>query len=453
MQTAQTAIATVRFGTGAAPGQPMANNRQTLMDQLRAEDPGPGRDYTDLAARAKLLEDQSESRKEIRKNAKNAKALAQDITDRFRATLHQDNLRLIGRSVDSPAGFRERLAWFWTDHFTVAADGRRRTLLAYDFVETAIRPYIAKPFAEMLKAVVRHPAMLVYLNQVRSVGPNSRMGQKRNRGLNENLAREVLELHTVGVGGSYVQRDVREFAELLTGMSLEDGLFRFRPGIAEPGAETVLGRAYGGKGQASVEDVDRALEDLALHPDTAQHLARKLIVHFVGPDPAEDYVKAVADAYLQGDGRLTSAYHTLLDDPRAWALPLVNAKTPQHFLVSTLRSVGVTSADLATLKRGEFGRGILAPLAAMGQPILRPLGPDGWPEDPANWITPAGLAARVEWANRVVQQRGKDLDPAAFLEQTLGVLAPPRLKELTARAETRHEGVTLVLASPTFNRR
>lgn len=409
--------------------------------------------HPDLGIRIGFLADQTAQRKARREGTVPTDAAVDALNQRYRRITHDDALRLLGRAVDSPHGFRERLAWFWTDHFTVAADDRRRTLFLGDMIETAIRPHVGGRFADMLRAVVRHPAMLTYLNQVRSVGPNSRVGKRRNRGLNENLAREVLELHTVGVGGSYTQVDVREFAELLTGMTLRDGRFQFNPGLAEPGAETVLGKSYGSDNGAAVEEVEAALEDLAVHPQTARHLARKLLVHFVGPDPDDDFVEAVAVAYLLADGALPAAYEAMLSDRRAWALPLKKAKTPLGFVVSAMRAVGVTGADLAGLNRVQFFGGLMRPLEAMGQPLLRPLGPDGWSEDPASWITPSGLAARVEWANRLVQQRGKDLEPMAFAERALGVLLTPGLRTAVSRAETRHEGVTLVLASPAFNRR
>ncbi|MEO1313064.1 MAG: DUF1800 family protein [Pseudomonadota bacterium] len=254
------------------------------------------------------------------------------------------------------------------------------------------------------------------------------------------------------MNGGYTQKDVREFAELLTGLSLDKGNFVFRPEMAEPGPEEVLGKRYGSDKQAALRDVDRALTDLAMRPETARHLSRKLIQHFVTLRPEDSYVEAVADAYLESNGRLMAMYRAMISDPRAWVLPLEKAKMPLHYMVSSMRALGVTPQEVRDLKRGTFNGQILSPMAAMGQPLLRPVGPDGWSEEPSDWITPSGLAARVQWANGAVQTRGEGLDPRQFLERTLGTLASPVLRLSVARAETRHEGLTLVLASPEFNR-
>ncbi len=181
----------------------------------------------------------------------------------------------LARAVVTEDGFRERLAQFWADHFTVRSTNGISRHLVSPYIETAIRPNVAGMFADMLVAVVGSPMMIYYLDQHRSMGPNSQTAQRRDRGLNENLAREVLELHTLGVGGSYSQTDVREFAELLTGVTAnaQRGAF-FRTQQAEPGSETVLGVTYGGD-EESVDHVIAALQDLAVHPDTARHLAWK----------------------------------------------------------------------------------------------------------------------------------------------------------------------------------
>ncbi len=198
--------------------------------------------------------------------------------------------------TDDP--FRERLVRFWGDHFTTSSARVHPRAGPAAMREEAIRPHIAGRFADLLIAAVLHPVMLMYLSQVGSVGPNSVVGLELGRGLNENLAREVLELHTLGVGGPYTQTDVRQFAELLTGLqySLKHG-FRFGPRNAEPGAEQVLGVSYGGSGPAVLDDIHQALEDIAVHPATAAHIARKLAVHFVSDDPDPDLVAQMAAAF------------------------------------------------------------------------------------------------------------------------------------------------------------
>ncbi|MEM8657928.1 MAG: DUF1800 family protein, partial [Pseudomonadota bacterium] len=262
MQTEMTALAATRFGLGAAPDQTTPDGPDALIAQLGAAKLSPDEDALPLSERNALMHRQFEARQLRKKNPGEAGELLDAVTDLYRKTVDADAKRLMTRALGNSPAMLERLAWFWADHFTVAAEGRRRTILTYDLVETAIRPNLIKRFPKMLKSVVKHPAMLVYLDQVRSIGPASRVGKRRNAGLNENLAREVLELHTVGVNGGYTQKDVREFAELLTGLSLDKGDFVFRPEMAEPGAEEVLGKRYGSDRQAALRDVDRALTDL-----------------------------------------------------------------------------------------------------------------------------------------------------------------------------------------------
>ncbi|CAN0602203.1 unnamed protein product, partial [Ectocarpus sp. 12 AP-2014] len=214
-----------------------------------------------------------------------------------------DMRAILQHAVTGP-GFGERLVQFWGDHFTVAANGPILRVLAPDVVDNAVRPNISGRFSDMLRAVTLHPGMLVYLNQVQSFGPNSKAGKRTGKGLNENLAREILELHTLGVGAGYAQKDVRSFANLLTGLSADKGGFKFRNGLVEPGQHTVLGRVYDGK----LPGIEKALEDIAMHPDTARHLAVKLVTHFIGGTPDPEHVDHMAQAYLASNGDLLKIY-------------------------------------------------------------------------------------------------------------------------------------------------
>jgi len=447
-----TALAAIRFGYGLHPGQRPPDGPGALMKQLRdARKAGPA-DSPGIADRLDMLEAQFAARKMRRANKDGAEGAIMSSGRAIVGTIMDDSRRLVARAIGADTGFHERLAMFWTDHFAIEAGNRRRSLLTHDMIERAVRPNVTGRFADLLKAVVKHPAMLTYLNQVRSIGPNSTAGKRGDRGLNENLAREILELHTLGVDAGYSQKDVREFAELLTGLALDDDGFRFRPRLAEPGAETVLGESYGG-GKASVEDIDRALDDLAVHPQTALHLARKLWVHFIGGTPAPERLDALAQVYLDEGGKLMPLYRALVNEPRAWELPLLKAKLPFDFVVSSLRALGVGSGAVLALNRKTFEAGLTIPMMRMGQPLLEPTGPDGFPEEPEAWITAAGLAARVSWAGALAQERARDTDPRAFLDTALGPVAPDLLRRAVAGAETKHEGVALVLASPEFNRR
>jgi uncharacterized protein (DUF1800 family) len=308
-----------------------------------------------------------------------------------------------------------------------------------------------------LVAVVTHPLMLHYLDQNTSAGPNSRAAARARRtsGLNENLAREVLELHTLGVNGPYTQNDVRELAALFTGLSYtaEDG-FVFRKPYAEPGAETVLGQSYGGKAPR-LDDITAALHDIARHPATAQHIAQKLAVHFVADTPDPALVQALARRYGETGGDLSAVYTALLDHPAAWAPERVNVKPPVDFIGSAWRALAVDPEVVEGLSLRDLRRTLILPLRDMGQPWQAPDGPDGWPEEDSFWITPQGLSARLRWAVSAPPVLCDPLpEPSAFAPVALGQGAVPDPVEFATRAaETPAEAIGLVLASPAFQRR
>lgn len=359
------------------------------------------------------------------------------------------------RWARTETGFRERLIAFWADHLTAVG---KTALFRYAnpaYVESAIRPHIAGHFSDLLIAGATHPVMLDYLDQLRSVGPNSAViGTNRLlRGLNENLAREVLELHTLGVGGPYDQIDVREFAELLTGLSFKPGTGpRYVPKWAEPGAETLLGKTYAAA--PSLETIHEALRDLSVHPATAAHLARKLAVHFVSDTPDPALIAHVEARWAATGGHLPSVYAALLEHPAAWDPAPTNVKPPFDFMGSALRALGAAPDAFDAIGYPRFRRLVFQPLALMGQPWQAPGGPDGWPEADAAWLTPQGLSGRLRWAMAVPQIVTPDLpDPRSFVYTALG----PRVSEatrLTSRAaETRADGIGIILCSPAFQRR
>ncbi|MBL4915833.1 DUF1800 domain-containing protein [Tabrizicola sp. DMG-N-6] len=358
----------------------------------------------------------------------------------------------IARALDAPCGFRERLVAFWSDHFTVKARNPPEAVLPEAMVTDAIRPHLSGKFADLLIAATLHPAMLVYLDQVASIGPGSPFGRRRKRGLNENLAREVVELHTMGVGAGYGQDDVRQMAELLTGLdaTAAEG-FVFRPNRAEPGPETVLGRRYDGEG---LEPVHAVLRDLAARPETADHLSRKLAVHFVADEPDPALVAAMVQAWRDSDGTLRAVYGAMLHHPAAWGAEMRKARQPFDFIIAACRALGLDGLRLASLPDRPVQRQLIAPMALMGQRWRGPGGPDGWAEDARAWITPQGMAARIGWAMESPQRLIRDLpDPRDLAQRSLGADAGEALLWAVARAETRREGVGLLFSSPAFNRR
>jgi len=448
-------IAAIRFGTGLSPATRTATSPAALLaevtgpDRLAARYPIAGFTKALPAARdvALLRRDRRDGKPgaEAAYKTANRKALVQ-FADDFR---HQ-----IQRGIRAEIGFRERLTWFWADHFSVYAFGKNLRNLTTGYIEEAIRPNMTGKFRDLLIAAALHPVMLVYLDQPQSIGPNSPIGKKHDRGLNENLAREILELHSLGVGGAYTQTDVRQFAELLTGLgfNLRTG-FRFRAQAAEPGAETVLGQTYGGRKKARLEDIHAALADIADHPDTARHIAWKLATHFVSDQPDPDLVGAMEAAFRDSDGDLATVYEAMFAHPAAWAKPGRKARQPLDFMVAALRAMDVSDARMTALRPKDLRDLLMNPLTAMGQPWLRAPGPDGWPEAMADWITPQTLAARIQWALLAAAEFAPRTDPRSFAKIALGPRADAAVQIAARAAESRREGVALVLASPEFNRR
>lgn len=444
----------LRFGDGLPLPGGATTDPQDLVARLSGADrmaetfPRPG-----MAQALAFLRDGQETTRKMKKDKSRAAQQAFEEARRQVRTVGLHGAQMaIARALDAPDGFRERLVRFWADHFTVRSKNRFQALFPAAFVDEAIRPNIAGPFPALLRAATLHPAMLNFLDQSSSVGPNSRMGKRRDKGLNENLAREVIELHTLGVGGTYTQADVTQMAELLTGLTInEEKGFVFRPEMAEPGAETVLGKTYDGKG---TDPILAVLDDIALRPDTARHIARKLAVHFVSDDPDAGMVDAMARVFADTGGDLSAVYGAMFAQDAAWDGTLQKARQPVDFLIAALRGLGITGAQVAAYEPSQIRRSLFNPLAAMGQPWQNPRGPDGWPEAEAFWITPQLLAARVTWA---MQEPGRLLrklpDPAELAARVLGQGGDGRVTWAAARAETVAEGVAVVLASPGFNRR
>lgn len=358
----------------------------------------------------------------------------------------------IARAVDARDAFRERLLAFWADHFTVSGGGREDAIGPYSFAEDALRPHLAGRFGDMLGAVVHHPIMLIYLDQTRSTGPNSARGKRQGVGLNENLARELLELHTMGVGAPYTQDDVRQLAELLTGLTYDPrNGFSFNGRMAEPGPETVLGQTYEGKGEAPIRAF---LHDLAIRPETARNVSRKLAVHFVSDTPDEGMIDAMSKAWTTSGGTLEAVYGAMLRHPSAMSGPTVKARQPWDFIVAALRGLGVSGETVMAWETPRLRQTVIVPLRAMGQTWKSPPGPDGWPEEFENWITPQALAERINWAMRWPAVLVDPLPhPRELATRILGDRAAPATLWAADRAENLAEGVGIVLSSPEFNRR
>ncbi|PCJ08254.1 MAG: hypothetical protein COB16_07935 [Rhodobacteraceae bacterium] len=456
------ALAEIRFGCGLSPDLPTKDSVEAILQKLDGPDhmaaAYPIDDFNSLWPH--LFAFKSLRRK--RRKARGTEAY-EELNDQFKSMRKKSRFtrvrwfgQVILRHSQTEDGFRERLALFWGDHFTAQGKGGLLQLMGAPYVETAIRPYVSGRFGDLLISAVTHPLMLHYLDQSASIGPGSPMAQKsrRSKGLNENLAREVMELHTLGVGGPYSQKDVRQLAELFTGLSYnaKNG-FQFRPNQAEPGKETVLGTQYGGD-PARLEPIHAVLHDLAEHPATADHIARKLVVHFVEDNPDPALIEHVAARFRDTKGDLAQVYAALLEHPAAWQPELRNVKPPLDFVASACRALAVHPEKLKRSAPKTLAKGLMTPLIMMGQRWEHPNGPDGWPEQDAAWITPQGLAARIRWAMLAPQQLVTRLPPPEqFVETSLGEFADGRVRFAARAAETQSEAIGLVLSSPAFQRR
>ncbi|TFL18878.1 DUF1800 domain-containing protein [Jannaschia formosa] len=444
-------LAAVRFGTGLSPRIAPPRDGAEVLDRLlgpdtvAAEIPLEGWEVT--VARSIAWGPLRRKRNEGEAQLQAFRAHYGEMRDVFHATL----AAVLARAATTEDGFRERLHWFWADHFTVPDGGGFRRLSVSGYHEDAIRPHVAGRFADLLRAAVTHPAMVDYLDQRYSVGPNSRRGQK-GAGLNENLAREVLELHTLGAGGPYTQADVTELAELLTGLSIsKEGAEHFRNAFAEPGSEIVLGRSYGGA-KADPGAIDTVLGDLAVHPSTARHVSGKLARHFVADEAPADLVEAMTARWIASDGDLAEVYAVLLDHPASAAPELRKVRRPLEFIAAATRALDAGPVLLG-LKRGQVQSAIALPLELMGQRWQMAPGPDGWPEEAEAWITPQALAARIDWAMRIPRELPALPDPRGFVDTALGPLASERTRFAARAAESRADGIGLILSAPEFHRR
>jgi uncharacterized protein (DUF1800 family) len=359
--------------------------------------------------------------------------------------LYRDEAKArIDVALAADIGFAERLTWFWSNHFcvSVAKNGVRPMAGAYE--REAIRPHVFGRFAGLLKAVETHPAMLIYLDNARSTGPNSPAGRERGRGLNENLAREILELHTLGVRTVYTQDDVTSFAKILTGWTVvpprqeRGGAFVFNPRMHEPGAQTLIGRTLN---QDGFDQGRAALDMLARHPSTARHIAEKLVRHFVSDRPVPVLADKLAARFIATDGDLREVTKTLVTAPESWNMADRKLKRPAEWMAAAARATGATP-DVTTFLQAQN---------LLGEPLWRPAAPKGFSDEDAAWID--GLTQRLDVANEMARRLPASVDPQETLEVALGPLATDETRSTIRRAESRPQALTLLFMAPEFQRR
>jgi len=352
-------------------------------------------------------------------------------------------------ALETQTPFLERLVSFWSNHFalSVAKSGQVKAM-AGAFERDVIRPHILGKFADLLVAVEQHPAMIQYLDNQQSIGPHSRAGDNGKHGLNENLAREILELHVLGSDGGYSQADVTNFAGVITGWTYNDpgndqlygGRFTFAPARHEPGDLIVLGKAYPENGKEQGEAV---LRDLARHPSAARFIARKLATAFISDSPAKSLLSKLETAYRASDGDLMVVTRALIDAPESWQASAPKLRSPYEFIIAAMRAME-TPPDTGVM---------LGALTSLGQPLWQPIGPNGYPDDSTFWMSPEGMSVRLDIAAQFAHRAKTTADPDALLTALFGSTVSTETRQMVARADSREQALAMILMSPEFQRR
>jgi uncharacterized protein (DUF1800 family) len=353
----------------------------------------------------------------------------------------------IDAALAADIGFVERLVWFWSNHFCVSADKGNVRQICGAYEREVVRANLLGRFGDLLLAVESHPAMLIYLDNARSIGPASIAGLRQRRGLNENLAREILELHTLGVRTVYNQDDVTRFANVITGWTVvpfrqdpvRGGEFEFNPRMHEPGAQTVIGKSYP---DAGLEQGRAVLAALARHPATARHVASKLARHFVADEPPPALVERLAKRFLATQGDLKDLAKALVSAPEAWEAPRAKLKRPGEWVVGALRAVAAAPADIGPVMQAHN---------LLGEPLWRPAAPKGFADESAPWLD--GLAQRLDIANQFARRFGAEADPREAFEEALAPIASDETRQTITRAESRPQALALLFMAPEFQRR
>jgi len=436
------ALALSRFGLGAKPDQVQgmkADTQSLLKEALRDE--SAILEASGLQSTSDSIAAVKQFQAELRR--RRAARAAGETTGREIKQVASPYQSIYLAEVE--IGLLERLTLFWVNHFAISASTRQVRVMAGSFEREAIRPHITGRFGELLRSVISHPAMIVYLDNNRSVGPNSKVGLRSDRGLNENLARELLELHTLGVQGGYSQADVTEAAKVLTGWSFrinkaEQDPFSFRENQHEPGPKNILGARYE---EGGLEEALALLDTLSRHPATARNIALKLARYFVADDPPVDLVEALERRFLDSDGDLLAVYETLLDHPESWSPAQKKLRTPQEWLVAASRAF---EADIP----GQFAN---RSLSVMGHRFWYPPSPKGYEDHADAWLGGALIKARIDWAGAFADRFMPAGEPMAVAEAVLGRLLTDETALELRRAATRKQAFGLLLLAPEMMRR
>lgn len=467
-------LATNRFGLGATPGQiarVAANPKNWLLAQLSTP-AAANLNVTGLRssaetyrAYAQYTQSQRDNRRAMQSPRPNQMNAPQDQRQLF--ALANMGAQIMGSEIEArlthaittDTPFLERWVQFWSNRLTMAGKNLQTVFYAGAYEREAIRPNVLGNFSSLLKASALHAGMLVYLDQVRSFGPNSlaatrQRQQQRNFGLNENLAREILELHTLGPDGGYSQSDVTEFTRALTGWTIqlprltrlaqsdaELGSVIFVDALHEPGTRTIMGTSFP---QTGADQALAILDWLAKQPQTARNVAKAVATHFVADNPPASLVSRLEENFRTTGGDLKALAQTLINGPEAWTPAAAKFKSPNDFLLSTLRASGTRSVSMPAL-RSTFEQ--------LGQAPFRAPSPKGWPDTAEHWAAPDAILKRVDWSNLAAEVITQNTSPMAFAQTALGPALSPQTRTAITRAGDARQGIVLVLMSPEFQRR
>ncbi|NKF51233.1 DUF1800 domain-containing protein [Shewanella sp. WXL01] len=457
-------IAVNRFGYGAKPGElakAISNPQGFLKQQLKQPEfnrvlPSASELMQKLyqqRQQAKMLESKKqESQKQQTQNKESATSPSNNNQTKKPPKVQQQAYRdfcqdSFKAAVKSDNSLSWRLLDFFSNHFSVTAQGPVMTALAPTLEREAIAPNLFGSFADMLDAVVHHPAMLVYLNNQQSFGVNSKIGKRKGKGLNENLAREILELHTLGVDGPYNQTDVIALAKGISGWSVSNkskhsgrnGFF-YRDAGHEPGSQQLVGKRFGQSGEAQGRAM---LKHLALHPSTAKFVSYKLAKHFISDEPEQELVNALVARWQQTQGNLKQVVEALIEHPLAWQSERAKFITPREHLIFAHR---VTAAPLPKT------RNLIGLLNQLGQRPFKAGSPAGYGDTEGDWLSDKVMIDRITWS-RMLAAKVSKLDVKQLIEQVWDEQLSQRSYLSITRAESRVDAITLLLMSPETLRR
>jgi len=434
-------IATNTLGMGARPGEIEAcktDPKGWILAQIQNPAPGLPARLAAQSTGALVLERKALYKKQ-RQQDRNIRGISEYASQQFQAELVWRHRQ----AVESSTSFVERWARFWGNRFTVSGRNNHLRTIAGAFLREAIRPNIFGRFEDMLKASTIHPAMLHYLDNENSVGPNSVYGQRKAGKHNENLGREILELHTLGVDGGYTIDDITALAFGLTGWTTPrnpadfKGVFRRQK--HEPGPVTMLGKTYRKSGR---NRLGRMLKDLARHPSTARDIAVQIARHFIAGKAQRIVIDTLADCFLETDGDLKELALCLVELDATWAQDDWMFKRPDEYIVSAGRALPDWEDHFDP---------VISKL--LGQPLLRPPGPDGWKQTGEDWINAENIVIRLGWLRRSLDTLPSWINVEYFMEEALGGHVSGTTRTTLSQNLLRNELLTLGLMSPEFLRR